>query len=65
MLVVSSCSEVAEAMSALSTSPGVRVYYDRQHARGVPHNAAPCAPRLVCILHGCLASRATYDESTA
>lgn len=41
--------------------------HDRQRARGVPHNAAlrHLANRLVGILHGCLASRTTYDESTA
>jgi hypothetical protein len=54
-------------MSALSASPGARAYYDRQRARGVPHNAAlrHLANRLVGILHGCLASRTTYDETAA
>jgi hypothetical protein len=39
----------------------------RQHACGMPHNAAlrHLAGRFVGVLHGCLASRTTYDESTA
>ncbi|MET9634473.1 IS110 family transposase [Lentzea sp. NPDC006480] len=56
-----------QAMCALRSSPGARAYYDRQRARGVPHNAAlrHVANRLVGILHGCLATRTTYDEATA
>ncbi|MGI5502277.1 transposase [Lentzea sp. CA-135723] len=60
-------SLMRQAMSALSASPGARACYDRQRARGVPHNAAlrHLANRLVGILHGCLTSRTTYDETTA
>ncbi|MFI6097719.1 IS110 family transposase [Lentzea sp. NPDC051213] len=56
-----------QAMCALRSSPGARAYYDRQRARGVPYNAAlrHVANRLVGILHGCLATRTTYDEATA
>ena len=56
-----------QAMCALRGSPGARAYYDRQRGRGVPHNAAlrHVANRLVGILHGCLATRTTYDETTA
>lgn len=58
---------MSQAMCALRSSPGARAYYDRQRARGVPHNAAlrHVANRLVGILHGCLAARTTYDEATA
>jgi hypothetical protein len=46
----------SQAFSALSTSPGARACYDRQHARGLGRNPALCqfANRLVGILHGCL-----------
>ncbi len=56
-----------QAMCALRSSPGARAYYDRQRDRGVPYNAAlrHVANRLVGILHGCLATRTTYDEATA
>lgn len=56
-----------QAMAALAGSPGARAYYDRQRARGLPHNAAlrHVGNRLVGILHGCLATRTTYDETTA
>lgn len=56
-----------QAMAALAGSSGARAYYDRQRARGLPHNAAlrHVANRLVGILHGCLASRTIYDETTA
>jgi hypothetical protein len=52
-----------QAMAALAGSPGARAYCDR----GLPHNAAlpHVANRLVGILHGCFASRTTYDETTA
>lgn len=57
-----------QAMCALRSSPGARAYYCyRQRARGVPHNTAlrHVANRLVGILHGCFATRTTYDEATA
>ena len=58
---------MAQALSALGSSPGARVFYDAQRAAGVEHNAAlrKLANRLVGILHGCLKTRTTYDESTA
>jgi transposase len=56
-----------QAMAALAGSPGARAYYDRQRARGLPHNAAlrHVGNRFVGILHGCLATHTTYDETTA
>ena len=56
-----------QALSALTTSPGARAYYDRQRARGLGHNAAlrQLSNRLVGILHGCLKTRTCYDEATA
>jgi hypothetical protein len=56
-----------QALSALTTSPGARAYYDRQRTRGLGHNAAlrQLSNRLVGILHGCLKSRTRYDEATA
>jgi transposase len=58
---------MAQALSALGSSPGARALYDAQRAAGVEHNAAlrKLANRLVGILHGCLKTRTTYDESTA
>jgi transposase len=58
---------LAQAFSALNTSPGARAYYDRQRARGSGHNAAlrQLANRLVGILHGCLKTGTHYDETTA
>jgi transposase len=58
---------MTQAFSALQASPGARVYYDRQRARGAEHNAAlrQLANRLVGILHGCLKTRTRYDEATA
>ncbi|MFS8102798.1 transposase, partial [Lentzea alba] len=56
-----------QAFVALRTSPGARAYYDRQRARGLGHNTAlrQLANRLVGILHGCLKTRTTYNETTA
>ncbi len=56
-----------QAQSALRGSPGARIYYDKQRSRGLSHNAAlrQLANRLVGILHGCLKTRTTYNESTA
>ena len=58
---------MAQALSALGSSAGARAFYDAQRAAGVEHNAAlrKLANRLVGILHGCLKTRTTYDESTA
>jgi len=58
---------MAQAFSALRTSPGARACYDRQRARGAGHNAAlrQLANRLTGILHGCLKARTRYDEATA
>ncbi len=58
---------MAQAFSALKSSPGARAYYDRQRARGARYNAAlrQLANRLVGILHGCLKTGTPYDEATA
>ena len=58
---------MAQALSALGSSPGARAFYDAQRAAGTEHNAAlrKLANRLVGILHGCLKTRTLYDESTA
>jgi transposase len=55
------------AFCALTASPGARAYYDAIRARGIGHHAAlrQLANRLVGILHGCLKTRTTYDETTA
>src|SRR5215218_8229456 len=55
------------AFCALTASPGARAYYDALRARGTGHHAAlrQLANRLVGILHGCLKSRTTYNETTA
>jgi transposase len=52
------------AFSALTASPGARVYYDRLRAAGATHQQAlrALANRLVGILHGCLRHRTTYNE---
>ncbi len=56
-----------QAYSALGSSPGARVFYDRQRARGATHYQAlrALANRLVGILHGCLRTRTLYDENRA
>ena len=58
---------MAQAFTALRTSPGARPYYDRQRARGAGHNPAlrQLANRLTGILHGCLKTRTLYHEATA
>jgi transposase len=55
----------AQAMNALTTSPGARDYYDQQRAREIGHNPAlrQLANRLVGILHGCLKTHTVYDET--
>ena len=56
-----------QAFAALRASPGARAYYDQLRARGVGHHAAlrQLGNRLVGVLHGCLKTRTTYDETTA
>jgi transposase len=58
---------MSQAFAALTASPGARAYYDKQRARGTEHNPAlrQLANRLVGILHGCLKTHTTYDETTA
>jgi len=58
---------MAQAMSALTSSPGARALYDAERAREVEHNPAlrKVANRLVGIQHGCLKTRTLYDEATA
>ena len=55
------------AVSALTTSPGARAFYDTRRAAGDTHNAALRAlgNRLVGILHGCLAHHTPHSETTA
>ena len=54
-----------QAFTAISRSPGARVYYDKQRARGLGHPAAmrQLANRLVGILHGCMNTGTRYDET--
>jgi transposase len=56
-----------QAFAALTASPGARACYDAQRARGTGHRAAlrHLANRLTGILHGCLKTRAHYDETIA
>ena len=58
---------MAQALSAISASPGARALYDAERDRGTEHNPAlrKLANRLVGILHGCLKTRTAYDEATA
>ena len=55
------------AFCALTNSPGARAYYDELRSRKVGHHAAlrQLGNRLVGILHGCLKTRTTYNETTA
>ena len=57
----------AQALPALSASPGARAYYDELRARGTSHDDAMrrVAGRLVGILHGCVKHGSEYDETTA
>ena len=52
------------AFSSLRTSPGARIFYDRQRTSGKTHHQALRAlgNRWVGILHGCLERRETYRE---
>jgi transposase len=56
-----------QALSALSTSPGARAYYDKRRAANATHDQAlrAVANRLVGILHGCLRYGTTYNETLA
>jgi hypothetical protein len=56
-----------QAFAALRASPGARAYYDQLRTRGVGHHAAlrQLGNRLVGILHGCLKTRSSYDETIA
>jgi transposase len=56
-----------QAFTALTASPAARAYYDQLRDRGKDHHAAlrQLANRLVGILHGCLKTNASYDESAA
>jgi transposase len=56
-----------QAFTALTASPGARVYYDQHRKAGSTHHQAlrALANRLVGILHGCLRHRTCYDEATA
>jgi hypothetical protein len=58
---------MAQAMSALTSSPGARALYDAERAREVEHSPAlrKVANRLVGIQHGCLKTRTLYNEATA
>jgi transposase len=58
---------MGQAFVAMRISPGARAYYQHQRARGLGHNTAlrQLANRLVGILHGCLKTRTTYNETTA
>ena len=57
----------AQALSALTASPGARAYYDELRARDAGHDDAlrRVASRLTGILHGCLKTGSRYDEITA
>jgi len=57
----------AQALSALSASPGARAFYDDLRARETGHDDAlrRVASRLTGILHGCLKTGREYDEATA
>ncbi|MGH7732754.1 MAG: IS110 family transposase [Gemmatimonadales bacterium] len=57
----------AQAMGALTGSPGARAYYDELRAREHEHEDAlrRVAGRLTGILHGCLKTGIPYDEETA
>lgn len=55
------------AFSALTASPGARMFYDQHRSAGDTHHRALRAlgNRLVGILHGCLDHGTLYDEHTA
>ena len=55
------------ALCSLQASPGCHDFYQRRRAAGDLHHQAlrALANRLVGYLHGCLRTRACYDEATA
>jgi hypothetical protein len=55
------------AFSALTASPGARAHYDRRRAAGDRHVAAQrnLFNRLLGVLHHCLKTGTTYQESIA
>ena len=55
------------AFCSLRGSPGAAAYYQQLRNRHIGHQAAlrQLANRLVGILHGCLKTRTSYDETTA
>ncbi len=55
------------AFCAMRGSPGARTYYQLIRQRCVGHQAAlrQLGNRLVGILHGCLKTGTTYNETTA
>jgi hypothetical protein len=57
----------AQALSALTASPGARACYDELRAHGAGHDDAMrrVASRLTGILHGCLKHGRDYDETIA
>jgi hypothetical protein len=57
----------AQALSALTGSPGARAFYDELRARDIDHGDAirRVAGRLTGILHGCLKHGHGYDEAAA
>jgi len=57
----------AQALTALSVSPGARGSYDDLRARETGHDDAMrrVASRLAGILHGCLKTGREHDEATA
>jgi transposase len=57
----------AQALSAISASPGARGYYDELRSREIGHNDAlrRVASRFTGILHGCLKTGRQYDETVA
>jgi len=57
----------AQALSALTVSPGARACYDELKARGIGHDDAMrrVASRLTGILHGCVKTGCEHDEAVA
>ena len=57
----------AQALSALTASPGARACYDELRARDIDHDEAlrRLAGRLTGIPHGCVKTGREYDEAVA